>query len=69
MILRQDFGCCTGIHRRGNSKAKAIYPSFSRIYGRRYLIIGLVRGPDTHVNADENNRWHSEENSALKSIS
>ena len=66
---KQNFRCCTGSQRRSNSKIKGIYPSFSKIYGRRYLIIGLVHSPNTHIDADEDNSWHNRDSSTLKSIS
>ena len=57
MISKKDFGCYTGSPRHSNSKMKRACPSFSKIYARRYLTIGLVRGPDAHVDVDENSRW------------
>ena len=53
------FNHCTGSHSHNNFKAVGIYPIFSKIYGRRYSTIGLVRGPTTFVGADEKNRGHN----------
>ena len=51
------FNHCTGSHSHNNFKAAVgIYPIFSKIYGRRYLTIGLVHGHTTCVDADEKNR-------------
>ena len=56
MPLGEDFDCSTGSNSRKDFRKVRIYPSFSKIYERRYLTIGLVHRSETRIEADRDNR-------------
>lgn len=59
MASKWNFSHCTEGHHYSNFKMMRIYPSFLKICGRRYLLIGFVNSPDTYVNVDEDSRWRN----------